>query len=113
MAEIGTTRNRQKMAIWQVSPEKADIGHARQSPALTAGSPVLIVNRGRPVARLEPVTIGGEADDKGRLSRLIRDGVVRPGRRRLSRTIFTDPPPRLKGKASAVRALIEERRTER
>ena len=53
-----------------------------------------------------------EADDKGRLSRLIRDGVVRPGRGRLARTAFTDPPPR-KGKVSAVRALIEERRTGR
>jgi len=98
--------------------KKASITEAKNNlsaliDGLKGGSPVLIVDRGRPVARLEPVTTGGEADDKGRLSRLIRDGIVRPGRGRLARTIYTDPPPRLKGEASAVRALIEERRTGR
>ena len=97
--------------------KKASITEAKNNlsalvDGLKGGSPVLIVDRGGPVARLEPVAIGGEADDKGRLPRLIRDGVVRPGRGRLARTIFTDPPPR-KGKVSAVRALIEERRTGR
>jgi prevent-host-death family protein len=76
---------------------------------LKGGSPVLIVDRGRPVARLEPVTSGIEAD-QDRLSRLIREGIVLPGRAPLARTLFTDRPPRAKGAASAVRALIEERR---
>jgi prevent-host-death family protein len=76
---------------------------------LKGGSPVLIVDRGRPVARLEPVSSAVEAD-QDRLSRLIREGIVRPGRASLTRTLFADRPPRAKGAASAVRALIEERR---
>lgn len=77
---------------------------------LKGGSPVLIVDRGRPVARLEPVSNDGKAAHDGRLSRLIRNGVVRPGRAPLPRSLFTDEPPRMKGGASAVAALIEERR---
>jgi prevent-host-death family protein len=81
---------------------------------LKAGSPVLIVDRGRPVARLEPVAPRGLSGlHDGRLSRLVRDGIVRPGRRTMSRTLFADQPPRLKDSASAVRALIEERRESR
>ena len=44
---------------------------------LKGAEPVLIVDRGRPVARLEPVTGGEEGGQSGRLSRLIRDGVLR------------------------------------
>src|SRR6266478_1423319 len=47
---------------------------------LKGGSPVLIVDRGRPVARLEPVTTGLDAEPEGRLSRLVRSGIVRPRR---------------------------------
>jgi len=77
---------------------------------LKSGSPVLIVDRGRPVARLEPVADGAQEDDDGRLARLIRNGVVRPGRGRLPRWLLTEEPPRLKGGASALEALLEERR---
>ena len=48
---------------------------------LKAGSPVLIVDRGRPVARLELVTTSTQDGPDGRLSRLLRDGVLRPRRR--------------------------------
>src|SRR5208282_2941845 len=47
---------------------------------LRGGSPVLIVDRGRPVARLEPVTGREESGQNGRLSRLVRDGVLRSRR---------------------------------
>ena len=77
---------------------------------LKGGSPVLIVDRGRPVARLEPVSIGGEPEQDGRLARLVREGIVRPARKPLPRTLFTTQPPRLKSGASVVAALIEERR---
>jgi hypothetical protein len=50
---------------------------------------------------------------KNRLSRLIRDGVVRPSRAALSRELFRDQPPRPKDRASAVKALIDERRKSR
>jgi prevent-host-death family protein len=80
---------------------------------LKSGSPVLIVDRGRPVARLEPVTRPGEREQDGRLSRLIREGIVRPGRTSPSRSLFVAQPPRPKRHASAVAALIAERRDSR
>jgi len=51
-----------------------------------------------------------ETKTRSRLSRLIRKGIVRPARAPLSSTLFTDQPPRPKGGALAVVALIEERR---
>jgi prevent-host-death family protein len=77
---------------------------------LKSGSPVLIVDRGRPVARLAAVTDGGDDEVDGNLARLARKGSVRPGRARAPRTLFTEPPPRLEKGASALEALIEERR---
>jgi prevent-host-death family protein len=77
--------------------------------SLKGGSPVLIVDRGRPVARIEPV-MGGSDPDNGSLARLIREGIVRPARAPLPKNFFTVPPPRLKAGASVLRALLEERR---
>jgi|SRR5919108_1840156 prevent-host-death family protein len=74
-----------------------------------SGSPVLIVDRGRPVARLEPVT-GAGPDDGSRLAGLLRDGVVRPGHHPLPKSFFATKPPRVKKGVSAVRALLDERR---
>lgn len=76
---------------------------------LKGGAPVLIVDRGRPVARLEPVTGGLDSDLDGRLSRLIRDGIVRPGHGAPPRALFTEPPPRPKAGASVLAALLSER----
>jgi antitoxin (DNA-binding transcriptional repressor) of toxin-antitoxin stability system len=72
---------------------------------------VLIVDRGRPVARLEPVKGSEEGGHEGRLSRLIRDGVARPSRTGPPMAVFNTPPPR--PDASAVESLINERREER
>ncbi len=77
---------------------------------LKAGSSVLIVDRGRPVARLEPVTGGADGASDGRLSRLLRDGVIRPRRSTPLRALFSSQPPRARKGASAVDALIRERR---
>lgn len=77
---------------------------------LKGGSSILIVDRGRPVARLEPVVTARGEDQEGRLSRLIRDGIVRPGRTGLSRALLAGPLPRARRGASAVLALVEERR---
>jgi prevent-host-death family protein len=76
-----------------------------------AGASVLIVDRGRPVARLEPVS--GDAADEGKLGRLVRSGAVRPRRGPVPKAVFTTPPPRAKAGASALRALLEERQTGR
>ncbi len=80
---------------------------------LKAGSPVLIVDRGRPVARLEPVTGGAQDEQDGRLSRLLRDGVVRRRRSDPPQTLFRGQLPRIRARASGVDALIWERREER
>ena len=74
------------------------------------GSPVLIVDRGRPVALLEPVVAGGEGEDAGRLSRLLREGIVRPRRAMLPQALFNSPPPDAKAGTSIVDALLAERR---
>lgn len=76
---------------------------------LKSGSPVLIVDRGRPVARLEPVTGADDAPD-GRVSRLLRDGTVRPRRTDPPRAVFRNKPPQVRTGASAVDALLQERR---
>jgi prevent-host-death family protein len=80
---------------------------------LKGGSAVLIVDRGRPVARLEPVSAAPAGEDDGRLARLMREGIVRAGRTQLPQALFTDQPPRAKSGRSAVRALIDERRDSR
>ena len=94
--------------------KKASITEAKNGlsaliDGLKGGSPVLIVDRGRPVARLEPVTTGQD-HEKGRLARLTRDGLVRPGHSPLPKGLLGQEPPKPKGRASAVEALIEERR---
>jgi prevent-host-death family protein len=94
--------------------KKASISEAKNNlraliDGVKGGSPVLIVDRGRPVARLEPVT-GLPSDDDGRLARLVREGVVRPARGTLRKSILASKPPRPTRRASAVRVLLEDRR---
>lgn len=73
------------------------------------GTPVLIVDRGRPVARLEPIG-SAHVDADGRLARLVRDGIVRPSRASTPKALLATRPPRGRKRASAVRALLDERR---
>jgi antitoxin (DNA-binding transcriptional repressor) of toxin-antitoxin stability system len=75
---------------------------------LKGGESVLIVDRGRPVARLEPVTGNEGRGQSGRLSRLIRDGVLRPRLTVPPAAVFTSAPP--SAGASIVGALVDERR---
>lgn len=75
-----------------------------------AGETVVIVDRGRPVARLESAVVAGEDDPDGRLARLERAGIVRvspvPPRPGLAMTGPPGPAPATSG----VAALLEERR---
>jgi len=94
--------------------KKASITEAKNNlsaliDGVKGGSPVLIVDRGRPVARLEPVTAARSGDDD-RLGRLVREGVVRPGRSAMPKSLLASAPPRLKKGASGVRLLLDERR---
>ena len=94
--------------------KKASITEAKNNLSalidrVKGGSSILIVDRGRPVARLEPVR-GTDAGDGDRLARLVRDGVVRPARGVLPKDLFARKPPRPRQGASGVRALLEEGR---
>jgi prevent-host-death family protein len=73
-----------------------------------AGGTVLIVDRGRPVARLESA-ISDAQSSEGRLARLERAGVARRGGgHRCSAVLEIDPPgPRESG---VLEALLDERR---
>jgi prevent-host-death family protein len=94
--------------------KKASITEAKNNfsaliDKVKTGSPILIVDRGRPVARLEPVS-GLGSDDDSRLARLVRDGIVRPARARLHKSLIDTKPPRLRKGASGLRALLDDRR---
>lgn len=74
------------------------------------GESVLIMDRGRPVARLEPAMAeGGGGDDEGRLARLERAGIIRRPASAQTEKLLLEPPPKAKRGASALRALLEER----
>ncbi len=76
------------------------------------GAPLLIMDRGRPVARLDAVR-GAPMGDDGRLARLIRDGIVRPARGVLPKSVLGSKPPRAGEGSSALGRLLDERRDAR
>ena len=76
-----------------------------------AGESVVITDRGRPVARIEPVT--SAADQPGRLLRLERSGAVRIGHAAPPVALIAQPGPGLALGKSAVDALLDERRAGR
>lgn len=77
---------------------------------LKGGSPVLIVDRGRPVARLEWAGGDSAGEQDGRLLRLVREGVVRPRRKNPDASLFDSRPPAAASGASALAAFIDDRR---
>jgi prevent-host-death family protein len=72
------------------------------------GESVVITDRGRPVARLEPMA--SVDDPPGRLLRLERAGVVRVGQAAPPVALIREPPPRPRRGTSAADALLDERR---
>ncbi len=76
-----------------------------------AGDSILILDRGIPVARLEP--IAPHPDSTGRIRRLQRAGLVRSGTARPPLDLIRTPPPDPGEDAGVVDALLEERRTGR
>lgn len=73
-----------------------------------AGETVVILDRGTPVARLEPV-VGADRSD-GRLQRLERAGLLRRAVGRPPVDVIRAPGPQVPDGQSAARALIAERR---
>jgi len=76
---------------------------------LKGGSSLVIVDRGRPVARLQSLGLDGIGADE-RLASLVRDGIVRPGKGVTPEAILDEPPPHPRPGGSALRALLDERR---
>ncbi len=72
------------------------------------GETILILDRGRPVARLESV-VGAEDDPEGRLARLERQGLLRRATAPLPRELVVAKAPQAVG-ASALEALLADRR---
>ena len=78
------------------------------------GESILITDRNRPIARLEPVVSAGDAGpDEGRLARLERAGVIRRVHRGRFEEIMLVPPPAPEPGGDIVATLIEERRSGR
>jgi prevent-host-death family protein len=76
-----------------------------------AGETIVILDRGTPVARLEPMAKGQDAD--GRRQRLARAGLATPGVAPPPTDVIRDSGPRLARGASIAAALIDERRSGR
>ena len=75
------------------------------------GESVTILDRGVPVARLEPIVAG--VDPEGRAQRLERAGVLSAARSAPPTDLLREPPPALHDGASAVEVLLKERRAGR
>jgi prevent-host-death family protein len=76
------------------------------------GETILILDRGRPVARLESV-VGAGDDPEGRLARLERQGLLRRASAPLPREILMAKPAAAAGGASIQEALLADRRDAR
>jgi antitoxin (DNA-binding transcriptional repressor) of toxin-antitoxin stability system len=75
------------------------------------GESILILDRGTPVARLEPITNGDDGD--GRAARLERAGLARRGVAAPPLDLILQPGRAVPPGASVLDALLEERRTGR
>ena len=75
------------------------------------GQTILIMDRNRPVARLEPVTKAGKTDVEGRMERLVRAGLARRPQETLDVQDFLKRSrPKVCEGGSVLAALLEERR---
>lgn len=74
-----------------------------------AGESILIVDRGTPVARLESA-VSAAPDVEGRIARLERAGALRAARKPPAIELLSTDPPSPRLGASAVAALLKERR---
>jgi prevent-host-death family protein len=72
------------------------------------GETVVIEDRGVPVARLESVLTGGDAED-GRLARLERQGLIRRPSSAFPKKVISEGPPKPVAGARLSEALLNER----
>jgi antitoxin (DNA-binding transcriptional repressor) of toxin-antitoxin stability system len=74
------------------------------------GETILVMDRDRPIARIEPVTASGEPDDDGRVGRLERGGVIRRGTGGPVSELLTEPPAKPAKGRDVLDALLAERK---
>jgi prevent-host-death family protein len=72
------------------------------------GEAFLILDRGKPVARIEPLSVEARGGD-ARLADLEKRGLLRRGVGKVRSQLITKPPPALPRKLSALSLLLEER----
>ena len=77
------------------------------------GETILILHRGRPAARLEPVRSEDRAKDQGRLQRLERAGVVRRASEPPDPSLLDQPAPRVSSRRGLLAALLADREEQR
>lgn len=78
-----------------------------------SGETILIVDHGRPVARLGTAVSGASSDPGGRLARLEREGIVRTSLQAAGEAALGPLPAARRRATGAVAALIAERRAGR
>jgi len=94
--------------------KKATISHTKNHLSalldrVRHGEVILIVDRERPVARLEPVYGSEASDPEGRLARLERAGILRRGTGSRATELLRKPPPRALKGGDILQALLAER----
>lgn len=81
---------------------------SRYLDRVRAGQEILVTDRGRPVAKLVPVT--GGVREGSRRERQVREGLLLPGRGKLRRSLLEPPTGDARQGRGVLEALIEERR---
>ncbi len=87
-----------------VAQLKAEL--SRYLERVKAGHEVVVTDRGRPVAKLVPVAAG--SSQGSRRERLVREGLLLPGRGKVRPSLLR--PPSERAEACVLDALLEERR---
>lgn len=77
--------------------------------AVRQGETVIITDRDKPVARLEPMNVHSYADSDGRLAQLERNGTIRRAAAGASKRVLKQRPPRAAKGGSVLKALLAER----
>jgi len=76
------------------------------------GETILILDHGRPVARLEPAQATDRESGGSRLDALERAGIVKRGRRKADVLLAKEPPVAARG-VSILKALLRDREDDR
>lgn len=94
--------------------KKATISEAKNKLSqlidwVKGGETVIIMDRNVPVARLEPIANSTEVDPVGRLDRLERQGLIKRGKKKLSKDFFDLPLAKPRRGGDILKALLQDR----